>query len=102
MGVKYNSNESDTNSDLYLSARKTVTTTGINAAVGSQAADGRQFVTIYNDSNKTIFFGPSTLATSEMEPLRRRQRVEIAASTDIEVVLKTESGTAEVIIQEIG
>lgn len=102
MGIKYNSNESDTNSDLYESARKTVNTTGVVAAVSSQAADGRQFVRIYNDGSQVIYFGPSGLATSDMEPLRKRQSVEIAATTDVEVVLKTSSGTSEVIIQEIG
>jgi hypothetical protein len=102
MGIKYNANESDTNSDLYESGRKTVNTAGVVAAVSTQAADGRQFVRIYNDGPQIVYFGPSGLATTDMEPLRRRQSVEIAATPDVEVVLKTDSGTSDVIIQEIG
>lgn len=102
MGMKYNSNESDTNSNIYLSGSVTATTAGVSASVNGTPEDGRQFVRIYNDSNKVIYFGPAGLATSEMEPLRRRQSVEIAATPDIEVVVKTASGTGNVIIQEIG
>lgn len=102
MGLKYSSDYSDTNASIYLSGRITVTAVGVSAQVGVSAADGRQFVNIYNDGNQTIYFGPSGLATTDMEPLKKKQRVEIAATDMLDIVLKTASGTSDVIIQEIG
>jgi hypothetical protein len=102
MGLKYSADYSDTNDAVYLSGRVTVTAVGVEAKVGASPADGRQFVTIYNDGTQTVFFGPSGLATTEMEPLKKKQRVEIAATDLLTITLKTASGTSEVIIQEIG
>ncbi len=102
MGIKYNGDESDTNSGIYLSGRKTVTTGGIEASVGGSAADGRQFVKITNTSSTKVYFGPSGLSTSDMDVLKKNQSVEIAATPELEVTLKTASGTSDVIIQEIG
>lgn len=102
MAIKYNPNYSDTNESVYLSGTVTVNTTGVEAKVEATAAEGRQFVSIYNKGNSTIYFGPSELSTSDMEPLLKKQRVEIAASSGIIVILKTDSGTSDVVIQEIG
>jgi len=102
MGLKYSSDESDTNSNIYESGRKTVTTSEIEASVGGSPADGRQFVRITNVGTETVYFGPSGLTTSDMDFLKRRQSVEIAATPELQVVLKTASGSSDVIIQEIG
>lgn len=102
MGLKYNGDLDDTNSNLYESGRVTVTTTGVSASVSGTPEENRQFVRINNVGNQTIYFGPSGLATSDMEPLLKKQTVEIAATSGIDVILKTDSGTVEVIVQEIG
>lgn len=102
MGLKYDPELSDTNSSKYLSGRVNVNTTGVEAKVGATPSSDRQFVSIYNDGSETIYFGPDGLTTVDMEPLRKKQRVEIAATDALTIMLKTASGTSDVIIQEIG
>lgn len=101
MGVNLSSNYSDTNDSVYVSGRITVTTSDTEAKVGASREAERQFVRIYNDGNKTVYFGPGGQSTTDMEPLKKRQYVEIAVA-DLGVFLKTDSGTSDVIIQEIG
>ena len=101
-GLKYDSDLSDTNSNVYLSGTVTVTVSGVEAKVGSTSEENRQFVRIYNKGNQTVYFGPSGLNFDDMEPLFKKQSVEIAATNLIEVFLKTETGTSDVIVQEIG
>lgn len=102
MAIQVAGDFDDTNNTVYLSGRKTVNTTGISARVGISNDENRQFVRIYNDSSSTVYFGPSGLSTTDMEPLLKKQAVEIAVRSEIDVIIKTSSGTADVIIQEIG
>lgn len=102
MGLKYSADLSDTNASVYLSGRVTVDTTGVEAKVGVTAETERQFVRVYNDGAETVYFGPSGLATTDMEPLKKKQWMELAATSDLNITLKTASGTSDVIIQEIG
>ena len=101
-GISQGSKFSDTNSDLYLSGAQTVTTSEVEAKVGSSAASGRQFVSIFNNGSSEIYFGPSGVTTSTGEPLYKKQRVVIPATEDIQVFMICDSGTVDVIIQELG
>ena len=102
MGIKYNSDYSDTNDKVYLSGAVSVNTTEIEAKVGASAEPVRQFVRIHNKGNATIFFGPTGVTSATGEPLRKNQWVEIAARDGINIFLITDSGTATAIVQEIG
>lgn len=102
MPVEYDSDFSDTNSSVYLSARVNVNTTGVEAKVGATSDPGRQFVYIKNLSDETVYYGPSGLAVSDMGYLEEGDEICIAASSGISVILKTSSGTSDVIVQEIG
>lgn len=101
MGVKDNSNFSDTNSTLYKTGRITVATTDTEAKVGVSRETERQFVRIYNDSNDIVYFGEAGTSTTDKEPLQKKQSVTIPI-TDIAVMLQVSSGTADVIVTEIG
>ena len=101
MAINESSNFSDTNESTYVSGSVTVGTSEVEAKVGGSRDSLRQFVTIYNGGNATIYFGPSGITTSTGEPLEKKQKVEIAVS-DIGVFMITAAGTSDVIVQEIG
>lgn len=102
MGIKYSSDLSDTNDSVYLSDSVSVTTTEVEAKVGVSAEPERQFVRIYNKGPQTIYFGPTGVTSLTGEPLRKNQHVEIAARDGIGIYMVTDTGTATVIVQEIG
>ena len=101
MGIEENSNYSDTNSSLYKTKRVTVGTSETEAKVGATRESDRQFVRVYNDSNSIVYFGEEGTSTTDKEPLEKKQSVTIAV-TDIAVMLQVDTGTADVIITEIG
>jgi len=102
MGLEYSGELSDTNGSVYLSGPQNVSTTETEAMVGGSAEPSRQFVRIHNKGSQTVYFGPTGVTSLTGEPLKKNQSVEIAARDSIGVFLVTDSGTATVIVQEIG
>lgn len=101
MSVSYSGELNEVNDTLYVSGSITVGTSEVEAKVGSSRESGRQRLRIYNDSNSTIYFGPSGVTTSSGEPLLKRQWIELEFG-DIGVFLIANSSGNNVIIQEIG
>lgn len=88
--------------DSYVSGVISVTTSQIQAKVGVSNLTGREVLRIYNNSNVTIYFGPSGVTASTGEPIFKNQWVEIKVKDSINVFLITASGTAsDVRIQEM-
>jgi hypothetical protein len=101
MSISYSSEFSDVLSDGYVAASISVSTTEVEAKVGASALAGRETLRIYNNSNRTVYFGPSGVTSSTGEPILKKQWVNIPVGDSISVYLITDSGTAsDVRIQE--
>ena len=82
------------------SARLTATTSGVEAKAGATRLSGRVNIVIYNASNKQIFAG-ADLPTTDLIPIERKQS-KVYVVNDLEkIVVKTETGTADFIVEEI-
>ena len=101
MSIANSSEYSDTNDALYVSGSVTITTTATEIKVGASREENRQMVIIYNNSNKTVFFGPAGVTISTGIPLLKEQLVEIPLG-DIGIFAIVASSTGTVIVQEIG
>lgn len=87
--------------DGYVAGVVSVSTTQEEAKVGSTRLKNRENLRIFNNSNTTIYFGPSGVTSSTGEPIFKNQWVNIPIG-DIPVFLITASGTAsDVRIQEM-
>jgi hypothetical protein len=88
--------------DSYVAGVVSVSTSQVEAKVGGSPLTGREVLRIFNNSNTTIYFGPSGLTASTGEPIYKNQWVEIKAKDSLSVYLLTASGTAsDVRIQEM-
>lgn len=101
MSINVASDFSDTNSSIYEQETLTVGTTEVEAICSSTDIDERQFVRIYNNSNKKIYFGPSGVTSSTGEPLFKKQAVTLALKGQ-SVYMVVDSGTGDVIVTDIG
>ena len=100
MSISYNPELADVLTDSYTAGVISVSTTQTEAKVGGSRLTGRENLRIYNNSNVTIYFGPSGVTSSTGEPIFKNQWVNIPIG-DIGVFLITASGTAsDVRIQE--
>lgn len=88
--------------DSYVAGSISVTTSEIEAKVGGSRLSGREVLRIFNNSNTTIYFGPTGFTTAQGEPLFKNQWIEIKVKDTIGIFLRTASGTAtDVRIQEM-
>ena len=101
MGISLSSEYSDVLEDGYVAGTVTVTTSAIEAKVGGSTLEGRETLRIYNNSNNTMYFGPSGVTIATGEPLLKKQWVEINVGSNIGVFLILESGSGEARIQEL-
>lgn len=102
MSISYNPELSDVLTDAYVAGVISVSTTQVEAKVGASRLASRETLRIYNNSNTTIYFGPSGVNSLIGEPIFKNQWVNIPIG-DIAVFLITASGTAaDVRIQELG
>lgn len=100
MPIEQGSEYSDVLSDAYVAGVISVSNSQIEAKVGASRLIGRETLRIYNNSNTTIYFGPTGVTSSTGEPIFKNQWVNIPIG-DIAVYLITASGTAsDVRIQE--
>lgn len=88
--------------NTYVSGSISISTSASQAKVGASRITNRKILRIYNNSNTTIYFGPTGVTSSNGEPLVKGQWVEVPTSGDIAVFLITASGTAsDIRIQEL-
>lgn len=83
------------------SGRITATTAGVEAKVGLTRMPGRVNLVIYNASNQTVYAGPDK-PVDQLIPIERKQSKVYVVNDNEKIVVKTETGTADVIIEEIG
>lgn len=101
MTISLSGEYNEVNESQYVSGAITVGTSAVEAKVGASRIELRQRLRIYNDSNSTIYFGPSGVTTSTGEPLFKKQWIELEFG-DIGVFVIAGSSGNNVIIQEIG
>ena len=102
MGISYNPEFADVMQDGYVSGVVTVGTSQVEAKVGASRLEGREMLVIYNDSNSTIYHGPSGVTTSGANkgiPILKGEFVSIM-SGDLGVFLITTGPGKNVIVQE--
>jgi hypothetical protein len=102
VGLQQSGIDDDTYSSDYISLRFSIGATQQEAKVGAAALSGRQELTIYNDSNDVIYYGPSGVTTSgptKGVPIEGLEFVTIPAKENNQVFLISD-GTSDVIIQE--
>lgn len=103
MGISFDPELSDVVNQSYVSGSISVSTSAVEAKVGASRLTGRETLRIYNNSNTTIYFGPSGVTASTGEPIFKNQWVNIPIGDQLAVFLITASGTAsDIRIQEIG
>jgi hypothetical protein len=101
MAISVNPDFSDVLSGGLVQGVITVTTTSIEAKVGSSRQIKRQALRIFNNSSLTIFWGNSSVTSSNGEPLLPKQWVNIPVGDQVAVHLITASGSAsDIRIQE--
>ena len=88
------------NNTDYVSGTISVGTTQVEAKVGGSRLEERKVVRVYNDSNNTIYFGPSGVTTSTGEPLTKNNWVELDLGPDVGLFLIASSSLTGIIIQE--
>lgn len=94
---------SDVLQDAYVSGPVTVTTTQIEAKVGASRLSGREALTITNTSTTVVYYGPTGVTTTGAgmgDSLMKGQSVSMPIG-DMGVFLRTASGSATVVVQEI-
>lgn len=102
MSISQSSEFSDVLNDAYVAGVISVSTSQVEAKVGASRLSVRETLRIFNNSQTTIYFGPSGVTSTSGEPIFKNQWVNIPIG-DIGVYLITASGTAaDVRIQEIG
>lgn len=84
----------------YVQTSINVTTTQIEAKVGASNLSGRQILRIYNNSNNTIYLGPTGVTTSTGEPLNKGEWIIFPVGDQISIFLIAASGSNPVIVQE--
>lgn len=80
-----------------------VGTTSIEVKVGASRLEGRKTVTVYNSSNRVVYWGyTSAVTTSSGTPIEKKQLVTFDVGDNLSVYLIAETGTNEVRITEAG
>ena len=94
----------DTHDDNYLSAVIAVGTTQVEAKVGGSIMVDREMVMAHNDSNSTVYFGPTGVATTGVNkgiPLFRNQTMALMIK-GLSLYFIADSADNNIIVQEIG
>lgn len=87
------------NSD-YVTGVVTVGTTEVEAKVGGSPLTDRKIISIYNDSNSTIYYGPTGVTTTTGQPLLKKQTFSVVLGPDVSLFLIAGSAGNDVIVQE--
>lgn len=101
--ISFDPDRSDVNDTGYQSTVVTVGTSQVEVKVGGTRDPDRQRVLIYNDSNSTIYYGPSGVTTTGSTrgvPVFKKQLAVIPVG-DVAVYAIAGSAGNEVIVQEL-
>lgn len=101
-GINFNPEYADVMQDDYIAGRVVVGTTEVEAKVGATRLDGREMLVIFNDSNNTIYHGPSGVTTSGVNkgiPLLKGQYISVMVG-NLGVFIIAASAGNNVIVQE--
>jgi hypothetical protein len=101
-GINFNPEFSDVMQDDYIAGRVVVGTSAVEAKVGATRLDGREMLVIYNDSNNTVFHGPSGVTASGVNkgiPILKGEFVSVMVG-NLGVFLIASSAGNNVIVQE--
>lgn len=103
-------NESGDSSDIvntsYVSKKITVSTTQVEAKVGSSPLVGRQELLVFNAGRQVLYYGPTgvTIAGAGVNdgiPIRTNQVLNIQVGDGISVFLIAGASNSSVIVQEL-
>jgi hypothetical protein len=83
--MSYNATIADVNNKTYVSGAITVGTTAVEVKVGANRISPREMVRLYNNSQSTIFYGPSGVTVNSGEPLQPGEAVSIPAGDQLGV-----------------
>jgi hypothetical protein len=98
--IGYNPDKADVVDTDYQTASVAVSTSQVEAKAGGTPLESRLILTLYNSGSKTIYYGPSGVTSSSGTPLRKKQFASIPVGPNISVYMITDSGSADVIVQE--
>lgn len=101
MSISFSGQYNEVDSNNYVSSSLSVSTTQVQAKVGSSNLEGRQNVLIYNKSSVTVYIGPSGVTSSTGIPIYADSFFSYSFGQDINVFMITALGTATVIVQEM-
>lgn len=101
MSLNQGNKLNDVVEDVLLQAAMTVTTSQIELKVGGSPAPGREVVRVYNKGDQTIYVGPSGVTHTTGEPVFPDCPFEMPIGNKSLFAI-TESGSASVIVWEIG
>ena len=103
-GINQSSEFSDVLEDVLVQGTVTVGTTQTALNVSGTNNPEREVLRIYNSSNSTIYIGPSgvTADASSSEPLFKNQWIEFPIGDSLTMYAIVASGTADVVVWEIG
>lgn len=84
----------------FQDALKTITTTEALASVGASNLANRKTLVIYNKGNKDLYYGTTGVTNTTGMPVLAGDLVTLNVGENINVYIKADNGTTDVIIQE--
>ncbi len=103
MGFGHSGERNEVAEVAYTSSVVTVGTSAVEIYTGGSRDADRQLLMIYNDSNKTVYVGPTGVTTSGAAkgiPILKRDTL-ILAIGDVGVYMIAASAGNDVIVQEL-
>lgn len=104
MGFSQSGEYNDVLTGSYVSLAVSVSTSAVEARVGSSPLSGREQIVLYNDGSNDVYVGPSGVtATGSTKgvPLAKGNYMIIPAGETSRVYMIAASGTVSVIVQEM-
>mgnify|MGYP000564504163 CR=1 FL=1 len=101
MALSFNPDRSDVLDTEGVTGAITVTTTPIEAKVGSSPLSGRQLLIIQPKANNVYLGYSDTFTTAQGIELFKDQLISLSVGPTVRVWLRTSSGTANVRVQEL-
>jgi hypothetical protein len=101
MSISESSEYSDVLQTAYIAVSLNVTTTQVHLKVGATQLIGRETLIVYNRGSQAIYVGPSGVTTTTGIRLTSNQMLTLNVGEGISVFAVTNSGSADVTIQEL-
>jgi len=101
-GITYDPELSDVNNDGYVSGSVAVSTTQVEAKVGTSRLTGREVLTITNKGPNPIYYGPTGVTVATGDVLYKGQFVSFPLGSSIAVFMICDTAQSAVaIVQEL-